>query len=209
MMFDIANMKVQYRVFVESARKEYDVIIKSNHARLVSRIGFVAEDMKDFQNVIANEIEMRAIQINNSEAECIGEAQRELATAAEAAGAVIVVAARDWSEGLYFKNDEFVTPVFEEIDIITSIFEIEVLNMLAYYNPVTQIENIVNTLAFEVLLFDMLFEIFVDEIYVDFIFFEMLSEEKNEANFPLLNAGLEDFIVSGNLIRNSLANCNA
>lgn len=205
----ITDLNIQYRAFADSAQTEYVDIVRNNHARLLSRIGFVAQDMKDFQNDVANDIENRAIEINDREAECILDAQRELAESAETAGAVIVNSARDWSEGLYFKNDEFVTPALEEIDMITSLFEIEALMIISYYNPVTEMENLVFTFFFEVLIFDILFEIFVDEIYVDFIIFEMLSNEKNEINFPLLDAGLEAFRSDGSLIRSSLANCNA
>lgn len=202
-------LNIQYRSFLTSARFEYDSIVRNNHARIISRIGFVTQDMKDFENDVANDIENRAIEINDRGAQCISDAQIALTVAAENAGSVIVYAARDWSEGLFFMNDEFVSPIFEEIEMATSLFEIEILALLVYFNSVSQMDNIVSIMTFEIFLFDMLFEIFVTEIYVDFIIFEILSAEKNELIFPLLNAGFVDFRFTGNLIRTSLSNCYA
>lgn len=197
-----------YRAFSASAASEYDLLVKNHHARTVSRIGFVVQDMKDFQYEVLNAIRDRASVINNYNAECILDAQRGLEGAAEEAGNVIVFTSRDWYEEVNLVNDIFVTPVLKELDIIASLFEIETLGMLAWTNPVINIEDIVSTLYLEALLYEVLFEYFVIEILYDFNVFDSMTDEKNGRIFPALDRALTDFRFTGNVIRNSLANCN-
>lgn len=204
----ISTTNMKYRAFVGSARGEYYIIVSNYNARVLSRIGFVAQDMKDFQVDVFNAIQNRAIEINNNNAECLFEAERNLEAAAKEAGDVIVRAAQEWMSELSILDDEFVTPLLDELEIIMSIMQLESFNILGYYNPVTQLEDAVLFLILDSALFALLFELFVSEIYFDFIIFTLLTDEKNEELFPLLDAAFNDLRSSGNLIRNSLVDCN-
>jgi hypothetical protein len=199
---------MKYRAMVDSARGEYNIIVMNHHARVVSRIGFVAQDMKDFQFEIYDAILNRATEINNNEAECILEAGRSLEASVVEAGDVIMHAAQEWMSELSIIEDEFVSPLLSEIEIIMSIMQTETFNIFGYYNPVTEIQEALILLIIESALYSLLFEIFVSEIYSDFILFGILTDAKNEELFPLLNAAFDDLRASGNIIRNSLANCN-
>lgn len=190
----------------DSVRNEYDSIQQNHHARILSRIGFVSEDLKDFQSEIITAIDEHAAGIGNN-AQCIVNAHQELAAIEEAAGLMISTAARDWLEELHLMEDNFIKPFLKELDLLTSQFDIEILNVIRYYNPVTNTEMIVGSLLLEVMLFEYLFEFFVSEIFIDFIIFEEISNNKNLRIFPALSEGVEDFRSAGRLIIDSLASC--
>lgn len=199
---------IKYRAFVDSARSEYNLLVQNHHARVISRIGFVAQDMKDFQIEVFNAIQNRAIEINNNNAACLLEAERNLQSSAVEAGNVIVHAAKEWRNELSFINDEFATPLLDDIELVMSIMQKEHFYIFAYVNPVTELQAAVMYLTIEAEILKFLFELFVSEAYSDFLVFVMLTNMKSEELFPLLDTALDDFRVSGNLIINSLANCS-
>lgn len=199
---------MMYRALKISASTEYNQIIKVHHARAVSRIGFIAQDMKDLEDELLVAIQNRGIEINNNNAECLRVAEGLLANSTEDAGNVIVFVSRDWSEELYILNDDFVDPLLKEVELLTSLFDIEMLKTLVSYNPVTQLQDIVFQLYLEAVLFDMLFEYFVTDFYNDFVLFDMLTNEKNGRIFRQLNEALVNYTTSLNLIRSSLSDCN-
>lgn len=199
---------MMYRALKISASTEYNQIIKVHHARAVSRIGFIAQDMKDLEDELLVAIQNRGIEINNNNAECLRVAEGLLANSTEDAGNVIVFVSRDWSEELYILNDDFVDPLLKEVELLTSLFDIEMLKTLVSYNPVTQLQDIVFQLYLEAVLFDMLFEYFVTDFYNDFVLFDMLTNEKNGRIFRQLNEALVNYTTSVNLIRSSLSDCN-
>lgn len=183
-------------------------MIRNHQARAISRIGFVADEKNAFEAEIITAIENRAIQIGSNSSECLLEAERELAIATETAGMGIVLASRDWIAELNLIEDEFVEPTLQELDILISLFQVEVLYMLAYRNTVTEIEYIVSILYLEALLYEVFFELFVDEIIFEFNFFQMLANEDNGRLFQTLDDSFNDYITNGNIIRDSLATCN-
>lgn len=164
--------------------------------------------MKDFQYEVFNQIQNRGIEIGNNNAECLLAADRELESLAVTAGEAIVSAANDWRSEFNILNDDLVTPLLTEIEIIMSIMQVETFGILALYNPVTELEESLTLLILEAALYSILFELFVAEIYIDFVFFDFLMNEKHQELFPQLQTAFDDFRVSGNLIVNSLQNCN-
>ena len=199
----------QYRALTDSTRNEYHQIVKINHAGLLSRLGFVAQEMKDFQAEVLNNIQTRADEINNGEeSECILDAKHGLNISANTAGEALMFAARDFMQEINVVNDAFITPILEIIDHLTSLFEIEIIAQLGFQNPITEMETIVSYLHAEVAVLEILFELFVSEIQDDFVIFGVLSGERSALIFPLLDNALNDFKFNGNLIRNSLVNCN-
>lgn len=99
-------------------------------------------------------------------------------------------------------------PLLKEIELLTSLFDIEMLKTLVSNNPVTQLQDIVFQLYLEAVLFDMLFEYFVTDFYDDFVLFDRLTNEKNGRIFRQLNEALANYTTSVNLIRSSLSDCN-
>ncbi|CRK95138.1 CLUMA_CG008616, isoform A [Clunio marinus] len=204
------NANIQYRAFIESSRTEYDLMIKIHQSRILSRIGFVVDEMRNIQNEVEQVIEDRAIEINNLESECILDSQRNLSSQAEASGNFVMLASLEWFQELNFLNDDLVNPVLQELDIIASFIDFASLDMFTYeYNAVTEIYNIVTTLYLQTLIYPAFFEIFVNEIIFEFGMFRDFTNEKNGRIFTNLQEIVDEFTLSTNLIRDNVANCNA
>lgn len=205
----VANTNIQYRAFIASARHEYDLLLKQHHARVISRVGFVSQEVMDLRDEITAEIDDRASEIGNPEAACIVEARESLDVAVELAGAQMMDVSHDWADQIHLVHDEFVSPLLKELDILTSILEIEMLVVFGVLNPVTEIEEIVTNLYFEATFYAIFFEIFVDEIIIDFTIFENFTRDKNERLFPIIGDAATGFTDTATVIRDSLPGCTA
>lgn len=205
-MFSRSNM--MYRALKVSAGAEYNHMIKVHHSRAVSRIGFVSQDIMDLEDAVLADIRNRGVEIGDTNAECLQAAERLLANATESAGDVIVLVSRDWSEELYLINDDFIEPLLKEVELLTSLFDIEMLVTMVRFNVVTEIEGIVTQMYLEAVLYDMLFEYFVADFLSDFIIFDQLTNGKNGRIFRTLDEALVTFTASATAIRNSLVDCN-
>lgn len=125
-----------------------------------------------------------------------------------AASEVITAGATRMSEDLLILSEIAVHPIFEEIEFLISLFEVEILNVFAYINGVTNMFQILLTLESEIRTYGALFEYFVSEVYVEMIIHGLLNDEINQEVFPALDAGLVAFQTSGEAIRSSLTSCN-
>lgn len=205
----VENLNFQYRAFIASSNFEYNTLLKQHHARVVSRVGFVSQEIMDLRDEITSEIDGRASEIGNTEAACIVEARETLAAAVEQAGALMMDVSHDWFVEIHFVHDEFVSPLLGELEILMLLLESEMLGVIGYYNSVTEIESIITNLYFEAVFYGVFFEIFVDEIIYDFTIFENFTREKNERLFPLIETAVTDFIAAATPVRDSLPSCTA
>lgn len=205
----VANTNIQYRAFMASTRYEYDLLLKQHHARVVSRVGFVSQEVMDLRDEVTSEIDARATEIGNQEAACIVEARNSLAASVEQAGALMMDVSHDWADEIHLVHDEFVSPMLKELELLTSILEIEMLVAMGYFNTVTEIESLITNLYFEATFYAIFFEQFVDEIIIDFRIFENFTRDKNDRLFPLINSASTDFAEAAAVIRASLPSCTA
>lgn len=201
-------MNLQFLALENSATREYHLTITNHHARAVSRIGFVAQDMMDLQNEVLLAIRNRGNEIGDNSTECIQDAELGLTSAATIAGEQIMLASRAWYEEVNLLNDDLIAPLIAEIEFLNVVFDIEVLAMFAIDNPVTQLELVVNTMYELLDLYSELFEFFVTDLVVDFVYFDTRGGDKNGRIFLQLEDALDNFRFSANLIRNSLETCN-
>lgn len=199
---------IDYKVLLESARTELNLMVKVQNSRSLSRIGFVVQDMKDFQFEVNSTIRNRAIEIG-MDAECILEAGQRLDEAAANGGGVIVSEAIEWNDLNIYLADYFIFYTTDEIEFIISLFEFELLNCFAYFNSVTNMFDLLLFYQTELQSFFNIFDYFVYYIYVDFYVYSILTNEMNRRMFFSLNNALEDFRAEGNRIIDSLADCNS
>lgn len=204
----MGTVLTDYKVLLESARREIDSMKVNQHARAVSRIGFVAQDMKDFQYEVFNAIQNRAGENNNNNAECLLEAERRLESSAVEGGDVIVYAARQWSSLNEYIADAIVFLTVDEIDVMISLFEFELLNLFARFNSVTDMFDLLLTYQTGLQVFFLLFEYFVYQIYVDLYVYDLVTTQMNKNLFQTLQTADEQFRSVGNAIIDSLADCH-
>lgn len=206
--YSINLFGMQYKAFSVSARNEMSSMEKNFNARVISRIGFTSQDMKDFEYEIFNAIQERAIEINNNNAECLLVAQRNLEASSVEAGEAIMNATRKAVGDLNILYDDIFYPIMDTIEMLISQFEKEILTVFGSFNSVTSMFQILITLESEVRNYGALFEYFVSYIYIDMVIFDLMVETTAQTVFQQLGAGLNSFRTAGNSIRNSLVDCN-
>lgn len=199
---------MQYGAMVASSRAEMNLMARVYTSGVISRVGFAVQDMKNFENEISNAIENRANEINNNNAACLVEARSNLQASATVAGAAVSTTVGGLSEDLTSVYENYVYSVIDEVDLLISLFETEILNIFAYVNGVTSMFTLIIFLESEVRNYGALFEYFVLEIYVDMLIFDMLTQQLSQQAFPSLDVALNDFRSAGSSIRSSLINCN-
>lgn len=174
-------------------------MVKINHAKVVSRIGFVAQDMKDFEDDVNNEIQNRV-----NETECLSESQRRLQNAAKAAGAVIVSAAQDWKASNDYLLKSVLFNSVHEVQVLVSSFETELFGCFANKNSVTELDEVLKAHQTAVELFVYDFELHVYDILVDMFVYDIVTKEKNKAMFLKIDDSWQSFQSEGKLI---IENC--
>lgn len=147
-----------YKVLVLSARNEFDSMVRIQQSRKISRIGFVVDEMKSLQAEVEAAIDNRAAQINSMDAACIVEAHRTLEASATAAGEIIVSGVNIWTTYNDYVSEDYVYNTIEELNVLISLFEFELLNLFSRFNSVTNMLDLLFTYQVDIQLFFALFE---------------------------------------------------
>lgn len=199
---------MQYHALLNSARAEMSLMGYNFNARVLSRIGFVTQEMMDLEFLIQNEIRNRANLIGSNDTDCIVEAERNLEASLATAGDVIMSASVRTTSELAEIYDFTFHHVVNDIDFIVSFFDVEILAAFAYMNSVTSMFQLIILLESEIRAYGALFEYFVNDVHIEMVLYSQLTEDLSANVFPQLEAGLEAFRTTGNSIRNSLVTCN-
>lgn len=197
-----------YKTLVDSAGNEFSLMVKINHAQQISRIGFIVQEAKDLKSEVLLAIQNRANEINNQTAECIMEAEQELETAAASVGSGVSYAANQLQILNDFLFDGVIDVTINELSFIISLFEFEFITLITFFNPVTNMFDLLSYFQLEIQLFFILFEYFVDEILVDMEAFHLSTDALNRVMFLSLESYAERFRVTGISILTSLGTCN-
>lgn len=185
------DITTQYQALTDSARVQYDLMVQSHNARVISRIGFVMQEMKDLESEMIGDIENRRIETNDND--CIDFVEGILQSLVSYNGYESMNIARVLKEEISLINDEMVNPIMKILDVLVSQLEKETISRFRETNAVSQMDSLHDLLEAEVEIADELFETFVQEIFDDFIMFETLTSEINGRTFPQLDAMVENF----------------
>ena len=199
---------LQYKALLVSSRSEMHLMTTNYNTRVVSRIGFVSQEITDLEFETLVVIENRAIEINSYDAECILQALSDVFSSRDEAADVIANVGMKVMDDVATWNQNLAHPVFHQIEYLISQFEIEMFSIFRYFNSVTNMFQLLIELESEVRAYGALFEYFVNYIYVDMIILEILNDETSKIVFPQLNDGLEAFRASMLNIRSQMPNCN-
>lgn len=196
-----------YKALVQSARHEIASMIKNKHAQIISRIGFISEEMMEVQREVYAAIANRRLEIGN--AACLEEAETEFNASVTSAGEFVMHSAGQWK----ILNDALIEintfRAVDEIDLLISIFEIELLNLFVHFNSVTDFYWLLYAYEYEIQVFFYLFDYFVDLVIYDMTVHENAVQQFNYIQFTTLQYGANNLRSSGNSIISSLGNCHA
>lgn len=206
--YSVMLFGMQYNAFLTSSRNEMHAMERNVNARFLSRIGFIVEEIKDLQYQTQLEIEDRATEINNNEAECILTARSSLEASLADAGTVITSAAIELIKDLHILNEIAVHGVLDELELFVSRFDFKIFSTFGEMNTVTAMFTFLIMLESEIRNYGALFEYYVNEIYTELVIYDMLMEEVAGIVLPELDGGLQGFRNSAEIIRSSLVTCN-
>lgn len=196
---------VKYNAFIVSAKLEIANIERIFNAQLLSRTGFVFQEIKDLEFEVMYEIQDRSMQVNNTD--CIFLANRQLQDASADAGTGSIIAYQDIMQRVEFMRYILVYPVLFELTRVIPQFTTEPFSLLGYFNPVTNFDMVMSTLLRELNTFDELFEAFVDEVIIEMNSFDRYNREMFMILHLSLEASRREFITSVTNIRSFLLTC--
>lgn len=200
-----SKFSLQFRTFLESARNEMSLLIRNYNSRVISRIGFISQSMKELDQEISNIIENRAREIGNNE--CILSARSDLEVLRSEAGNVTNYAATNWLQEFQVLETIAVFPVLSEHEFIVSFEETEFFRTLAYFNSVLSFDQIIYFLSVELTIVEMIFEATITKITEEMIIFDQLTDELNQNLFRKLQSGFELYSTGTSVIREALIYC--
>lgn len=181
-------------------------MVRNNQANVLSRIGFAAQEMKNYQNEIFLDIQNRWTGDNN-QSECFAAAERDLEMSAASAGEVIMYAARQ----LVGMNDiiagRVIFATVDEIDVLLSLLEFELFHLFSFFNGVTEIYDLLLIFQTGIQVTFNLFDLFIDEILMNMLTYESSTNQMNRIVYLEMNGGLEEFKVAGASIISTLVAC--
>ena len=200
---ELRDLTQNYHALIRSAEREVALIERDFNAELLSRTGFVFQEISDLEYEITNEVNERSVNVSSQE--CIVAANGLLAAASLLAGTNSMSTYREVSEMVFIAHLMYVHPTVSELSLQFLEYDFEPLGMLGSGNPVSNIYDIINNFYSENITYSELFEQFVDQIIQD-----MVNLERYHATLRLdLNLSLEEtrtqFIESVNGIREVLA----
>ena len=205
----LEDIILQHEVMLESARNEMSSMINNYNALTISRLGFVAQEMKAIENEVLMDIENRALQINSTTAECLIDADRSLGYAANYAGLVIVEISRELIGHFNTINNETVFPILDILDEDVSSYELDLLRIYARFNIITNFDNAQIKFLNDIFFYIFIFERYVEYIQRDMILWNTLFNEFNGDMYQILDSGTDYFRFLAYLIKNSLVDCNS
>lgn len=195
-----------YHTFFESARREVSNLERNLNAQLLSRTGFVFQDIKDEELSVSNEISERLWSTNNTE--CIDEANNLLRAASDVAGTSSMGAYDEIIQRISYTRYFYVYPSITQLARQVSVYSVEPLSLLGYFDPVNNFNGVSNALSRQVNSFDQLFEQYVDQVISEMINLNRYGWELHGILIASLAATQQQFATSVQEVRSVLAtNC--
>jgi hypothetical protein len=204
-MSEASDMNVNYRAFIESSKIEVFNMERNFNARLLSRTGFVFQEMKDLEYEVVQDINNRRVQINNPQ--CILTAGERIIAASAKAGTNSQSAYQDIMQRIEFARFLMVYPTLAELSRQTYAIAVEPFTLLGFFNPLTEFNRSVEALKQEVDDYSELFEAFVEEIITEMISLNSLHLELSGVLIDSLEETRLEFSLSAREIQAFLMEC--
>lgn len=183
--------------------------MKVLNAQLISRFGFISDEIKLKENQTISEIDEIATSIGNPDAECIVDARISLENAIEYAGSNLIGAI---GEVIFFVNDiegSFFYPLIDVLQIESSVIQQTVLAEARRYNLVAEITQFIQRLEDDYFINELLYELAIRNIEREWA---LINERMNDVRrnfFPQLNSVRDYFFFTADRIKDSLSFCEA
>lgn len=201
-----ADLHIQYRSLVDSSKTAVDSTLSVYSIEALKMIGNIIDDMREFEESIERFIQERGGGNNNLD--CITQAQNQLSNASLTAGEFITMRTQLWYEVTHYFYEDGIGSFLEELELFMIMMPMVTWLQFPYHNPVTEFENIIDTLSRGATAVETDFEAVIDIMLVKFLYFEIVVMNLNNKQLlEGLNEAFKYFQVAGGEIEISLTEC--
>lgn len=203
--FDVLHKNFDFRI--NNAIRDQSRNLQILNAQLISRLGFVNDEIRAVEQLTRDAIEQRGLNITNPEADCIVDARGEIDNAVEYAGSSIngVVGEVMWNindiEHRYFY------PLIQILQLESNIIQWSVKSGLRRYNPVSQADRLIQRLDDDYGVMVILYQASIANIASEITGIDEHMNTVKQSYFPQLNGVRDYFIFTANFIRGTLEQC--
>lgn len=178
-------------------------------AQMLSRVGFVTDEIRERQEYYRDEITAHGIRIGNPEAPCVLDAFESLDNAAEYAGYSMTGII---GEAMFYINQiesDYFFPYINILQLESNVIQWTVLSELRRANPVTQTANLVQRLDDDYFIILALYQSAIQNIPREMARIEDHMNEVKQSIFPQLNSARDYFSFTAAAIAGELPLCEA
>lgn len=204
--FDDLHMKYNDQVDVYETQQDFN--FKVFNSQLLSRLGFVLDEMKVKQAEVQVEIVDRALVIGNSTAECIVDAEESLENAINYTARNIQESVKEIMESLNVIENDYFYPLVNALRLESNNMQKQVLVSFRRDNPVTRYQNLLARLNDDYLVLYILYASSMNNIDREIVKITNRTNVDKSTMFPMLNSFNIYFMFQANLIKESLTMCN-
>lgn len=183
-MTSLRDLGLQYTAFAENGLQEASRIVSQFEAQMLSRTGFVFDEMKGLQHDIVREIQDRATNIGDPS--CLVTAAARLQVAAETSGSNSQAAFKEVLDDFLSIRFILVYPELKQLLSVVSRFINDPFRAMSRINGVTNMNDVIMNIEGEIELYESLFEDFVSELILEFRLFDNFNHELNMILFESL-----------------------
>lgn len=205
-LYDTLHKNFDFRTV--RALRDQTLNMKILNAQFISRIGFISDEIKAKAQQTLYDIEARAIQINDWNAECILDAKESLVNAEDYSGYQINGIA---GETMFYVNDiesRFFYPLIGVLQRESNIMQWNVKSVVRRYNPVTQMNQLMTRLEEDYQVLVMLYTMAITNIAREVELIEAQMNDVKRSTFPQLNGVRDYFVFAADRIKDTMPHCN-
>lgn len=166
----IRNTNINYETLAEAATRAVSQIERTFNAQVLSRSGFVFQEISDLHYQVINEIFERSALVEDQE--CMNLVRVHLDDAVELAGNSSSPDYRDIVSRLGFMQILEVYPTLSQIHWATPHYTMAPMTLFGSHNAVTSFDEVLQILDLDVFTHERQFEGLVDQILRELIVFE-------------------------------------
>lgn len=203
--FDILHKNFDFRInnAISAQSRNLQII----NAQLLSRLGFVNDEIRLVENRTREAIDIHSWVINNNSSECILEARAELDNALEYAGTSMMTLIE---EVMYYVNrieHNYFYPLIDVLSLESNVIQWSAKSSLRRYNAITQTNRLMQRLDDDYEVMVILYQASINNIANEMTSMEEHFNEVRASYFPQLNGIRDYFTFTANFITGTLEQC--
>lgn len=205
--FDLLHKNFDFRI--NGAIRNTTQALRVLQAQLLSRVGFVTDEIRERQEYYRDEITAHGIRIGDPERECVLQARQALDNAAEYAGYSMTGIV---GEAMYYINQiehDYFFPYINVLQLESNVIQWTVLSEFRRANPVTNTANLVQRLDDDYMVILALYQSAIQNIPREMLRIEDHMNEVKMSMFPQLNSVRDYFSFTAAAITGELPLCGA